>query len=116
MRVGIDIVESKRFEKIKDSHLEKIFHSDEIAYALYALGVPMRLAGMYAAKEAFLKAIGCGLHHGINLSEIIVCHDKLGKPYLQVSDQVKKEYHISSIDVSISHTDSTSVAICILNE
>lgn len=114
MRVGIDIVESKRFEKIVAQHRAKIFTKSELDYASSSDGVPMRLAGMFAAKEAFLKAVGCGLHHGFKLSEIMVCHDKLGKPYLQVADQVKKDYHISNIDVSISHTDRTSVAICIL--
>lgn len=116
MRVGIDIVESKRFEKIVAQHRAKIFTKSELDYASNSDGVPMRLAGMYALKEAFLKAVGCGLHHGINLSEIIVCHDKLGKPYLVVTDQVKKQYSIVNMAVSISHTDSTSVAICILNE
>lgn len=116
MRVGIDIIEGDRFQKLKQSHREKIFTTSELEYAENAQGVPMRLAGIYAVKEAFLKALGCGLGGGIKLTDIEVKHTELGKPYLELSGTLKKDFGIGKMDISISHTDKVSVAICILED
>ena len=42
---------------------------------------------MYAAKEAFLKALGVGLTGGVALSDIGVAHDERGCPILRAFRQ-----------------------------
>ena len=43
------------------------------------------LAKYYAAKEAFVKALGTGFRDGIFLKDIQVVHNLLGKPELKIS-------------------------------
>jgi phosphopantetheinyl transferase (holo-ACP synthase) len=43
------------------------------------------LAARFAAKEAFVKAMGTGLRDGICWTEIEVINDQLGKPSLNLS-------------------------------
>jgi len=43
------------------------------------------VAKLFAAKEAFVKALGTGFIDGIKMSEIEILHDSLGKPELRVS-------------------------------
>ena len=35
----------------------------------------------FAAKEAFAKALGTGFRMNLNLKDIIIMNDKMGKPY-----------------------------------
>ncbi len=112
MRVGIDVIEHARFEKIKSAHLEKIFTPKELEYAT-SVNIPMRLAGIYACKEAFVKALGVGIAP-IGLNNIEVGHLPSGKPVLILSDKIKQTYNIANLDVSISHTDTLATAICVI--
>ncbi|MBO6281271.1 MAG: holo-ACP synthase [Alphaproteobacteria bacterium] len=43
------------------------------------------LAKYYAAKEAFVKALGTGFRDGIFLKDIQITHNSLGKPELKIS-------------------------------
>ena len=119
MKVGIDIVEAKRFKKMYDSkeNLNKVYSDYEISHiGKVAKGLP-RMAGLYAAKEAVVKALGIGLFGGLVLNEIEIRHDDNGRPYLNLTDKVKKifkEHNVKSADISISHTDTHAVAICVL--
>lgn len=115
MKVGIDMVEANRFSMIKKEHYPKIFTKKELEYALEK-NVPMRLASIFAVKEAFLKAVGIGLYHGIDLLDMEVQHLSSGKPILVLSQEVKKQYDLGAIDISISHTKDCCVAICIIEE
>ena len=76
-----------------------------------------RLAGMYCAKEAFLKALGIGVRNGINFKEIEISHEESGKPFYKLSDGIKdilKSLKITDVELSISHTDNIATAICIM--
>ena len=72
---GIDLVEIKRIEKsLKNpSFLKRIYSESELSR--YADGniPPQSAAGAFAAKEAFLKALGVGIFD-IPLYEISVMH------------------------------------------
>jgi holo-[acyl-carrier-protein] synthase len=62
VRTGIDIVEISRIEKLITRYdkrfLEKVFTGSEIAYAHRRRRPAEPLAGRFAAKEAFMKAMG----------------------------------------------------------
>lgn len=73
-------------------------------------------AARFAAKEAFLKAIGTGLRNG-KLTEIEVVNDSLGKPSLKVTGSFAKfieEKGIKKIHLSLSHTEDIAMAQIIL--
>lgn len=113
MRVGIDMIECHRFEKMKQSHLEQMFTKVELTY-ISQYDTNMRKAGIYACKEAFLKAIGVGVRNGISFLDIEVCHEENGRPFLEVKKEIIEKYRINKMDVSISHTTDVATAICIL--
>ncbi len=120
MKVGIDIVEVKRFNKMtKDkAYMDKVYTEYEQKYiAKVAENLP-RMAGIFSAKEAVVKTLGIGLFGGLMLTDIEVRHDDRGKPYVVASDKLMELVHgcgCSNIEISISHTKDIATAICILN-
>ena len=120
MLVGIDVVNVDRFEKLvgEDTFFKKYFNEYEREYVMSKAHPAESLAGLYASKEAFLKALGIGIGGGIDIKDISIKHDKLGKPYYDIEsadlrDKIDK-YSIKNIDLSISHTGSVSTAICVI--
>ena len=104
MGLGIDIVEIERITNI-ESLAKKILHEKEHKiFSSKATDELKReyLAGRFAAKEAFLKANGCGLG-GIDFKDICILNEPSGKPYLLY---LNKEY-----EVSISHERKYAIAI-----
>ena len=121
MLAGIAVLDVVRMEKfVQNEHfLEKYFTPYEIDYVSKNNRQTLSLAGIYAAKEAFLKALGIGIGGGINLSDIEIRHQDSGKPYLTVlsskSQIMLKTMNVESIEISISHSDEMATAICIIS-
>lgn len=120
MLVGIDVLDVVRMEKfVQNEHfLEKYFTPYEIDYVSNNFRRTLSLAGIYSAKEAFLKALGIGIGGGINLNEIEINHEPSGKPYLQVlsgkAQIILKSMNVKNIQISISHSDEMATAICVI--
>ncbi|MDB5258253.1 MAG: acpS [Chitinophagaceae bacterium] len=119
--LGTDIVDVERVkQKIEKpfGFLEKVYSAQEIAicerkgqskYASYA--------GRFAAKEAFLKAVGVHWIDEFNFNEIEVLNEASGKPYLMLSGSAKewaKSAGVSAMLLSISHTKAYATATVIL--
>jgi len=124
MRVGIDLVEIKRFNKdiYNESFLNRVFTISEIEHIKSVSSIDFqleRLAGKFAAKEAALKMLGVGVGNGVTWLELEILPDHWGKPKLNVSGNAKKMMKmmgLNNVDVSISHTDSLATAICVASE
>ncbi len=119
-KVGIDVLEVKRMEDYvkRELPMEKIFTEYEIEYIKKVAKSYTRMAGIFSAKEAFLKATGVGVKNGISLLEVEVKHEKNGRPYLNLIGKAKDTFDkmkFKNCDISISHTDNIATAICILN-
>ena len=81
--VGIDMVEVNRMaEKIsrEQGFRELVFAAAEISYCEAATHKYQHYAARFAAKEAFLKAMGTGWANGTAFNEIEIVHDEQGKP------------------------------------
>lgn len=101
--VGIDIVYLPEFEKkFKNISLEKVF----LPFELSQNKTIESLAGVFAAKEAFFKAIG----KKENWGEVWVEKTKDGKPELK-SVCLKSNQRL---ELSISHAGDYAVAAVIL--
>lgn len=100
-RVGTDIVKISRIEdSIKsDSFLHKVYSDREREYCRRAESY----AGIFAAKEAYFKALGQGIKLPLNNVEIL--HDINGKPYIN---------GVENCDLSISHDGEYAVATVII--
>lgn len=118
MLVGVDSIESQRMSKnLNDNTLKTFFTEYEIEYSNVKNKV-LRLAGIFCAKEAFLKALGLGIGAEIKLKDIEVCHLQNGKPYLKLYNTALNYINnngYKSYEINISHTDTFSFAVCIIN-
>ena len=105
MRIGIDLVAIKKFARVKKTDYaawDKVFTPREWAYAFRGNHASEHLAGMFAAKEAWMKASG---RVGVkNVKKIEVTHTAAGAPLLN-----RKQGR-----VSISHDKAYAVAVVLI--
>ena len=76
-----------------------------------------RFAGKFAAKEAFMKAIGKGIRQEVWFTQIEVLNHETGQPYIQVTGEAEASLlalNIKTVHVSISHTKHHAAAVVIL--
>jgi holo-[acyl-carrier protein] synthase len=117
--LGMDICKVERIEKALqkgEGFLDRYYTRGERDY-LKSRKDAQSAAGMYAAKEAFLKALGVGLTGGVALSDIGIAHDGRGCPYYALSEKAaeamaKKGARASYL--SISHDAGVAAAVCVL--
>ena len=92
--LGTDIVNIKRIEKSLNRHGDnfknKIFSKNEIEYCDKKRNSSGYYAKRFAAKEAFTKALGIGISHGISLKNIEISNDIKGKPTISLKGQINK--------------------------
>jgi phosphoglycolate phosphatase len=110
---GIDIVKISRIqESAKNaSFCKRIFTNSEIEYYSSKKDPFQTMAGIFAAKEAFLKALGKGIGY-ISFNEISVEHNILSQPFFSFSGNAKSiiEKMKLQVSLSISHDNDTAVA------
>ncbi|WP_449538589.1 holo-ACP synthase [Ferdinandcohnia sp. Marseille-Q9671] len=109
---GIDIVELERIKKIL--HRQKKFvdriltpKEKEKFYKLSGSRQIEFLAGRFAVKEAYSKAVGTGIGEGLRFLDIEVLSDENGKPIL--TKPMNHKAHLS-----ISHSREYAIAQVIL--
>lgn len=116
MRVGIDIVEIERIKKSsqKGRFMERVFSQKEVALFSTKKLPCESMAGNWAAKEAFSKALKTGVRD-FSLNEISVLRDDLGAPFLELTGNAKELADSLNLDfdVSISHTKEYATAVVI---
>jgi len=117
---GIDIIEVDRIATRvgKDNGFkELVFSKEEMNYCDGKASKFEHYAARFAAKEAFLKAVGRGWDSGLQWNEIEVVNDETGKPGLRISgttEQMLSSLGIRIIHISLSHLKSMATAIVIL--
>ena len=120
--VGIDNIEVKRIKKQIDSSSkfkEKIFTAKEIEYCESKKNYAESFAARFAAKEAFLKAVGTGWSNGLQFKDIEILNDEKGKPMVHLQGKAKQiilDNEINNIQVSITHLKEIASAIIILEK
>ena len=119
--IGTDIVATSRFQRFLDEGnsaiLERLFSKAEQATCEKRKDAASCLSARFAAKEAFLKALGTGLRDGISWQDIEVSNDALGKPELRLSGKASDLSHVqklTGIHLSLSHDGGHAVAMVVL--
>ena len=121
---GVDIVENKRIKnslKI-NGFINRIFTQNEIDISNKLNNKINYFAKRFAAKEAFVKALGEGFRNHINFNDIEVINDKKGKPFINLSNKIKKfikkKFNISKYKIFLSLSDEKnySIAYVIINK
>ncbi len=114
MTIGSYLVELDRFKKMaaKPRFLAKYYSPQEMKYLMEKHFPMFAMGEMFAAKFAFLKAMGIN-STGIRLNEISVLTDYSGAYYISLSGKGKKVFAAKKcrIAVSCSHTKNIASGI-----
>jgi holo-[acyl-carrier protein] synthase len=107
--VGVDIVDVGRIARLRETYgehfLKKVFTEGEIKYALGKRRADESFAARFAAKEAFMKAMG----RRLEWREIEILSGEAGRPYIV--------YHGKRFDgVSLSHERAYAVSVVTMLE
>lgn len=119
--IGTDIVEIDRIAAKMERGTglrDLVFTPHEKNYCEAQVNPFESYAARFAAKEAFLKAMGTGWGHGkINFNEIEVRNEETGKPVLQLignATSCYSELQIKQILVSLSHVKTMAIAMVVI--
>ena len=112
--VGIDIVQIPRIsalhKKFGEKFLHRVFCDDEIAL----IKSDATMAGFFAAKEAFSKALGTGIGGECGFLDIVIKKTPKGAPFLEISPNLKAKFGIKNSSLSISHDGNFAISAVIL--
>ena len=115
--LGNDIIEIHRVKKALEQHkerfLNRIFTQKEQEYCENHVDPFPRYAGRFAAKEAIVKALGCGLGSEISWKDIEILADETGKPVVAFSQALNERFSHPHVLISISHCQEYASAVAI---
>jgi holo-[acyl-carrier protein] synthase len=109
---GLDLVEIHRISSLKTSIKERFIRRILTENERNEHLQDPSIAGIFAAKEAAAKALGCGIGL-ISWQEIEILPDQLGAPRLELTGkalQISLDLGISIWSVSITHTAELAAA------
>ncbi len=116
LRSGVDLIEIERFERIepgiRERFIRRVLTAQERAEIKDSNAT---LAGKFAAKEAVVKALGCGIGP-VSFQDIEILHDVNGQPVLHLyknAERIAEENNLKDWSVSISHSQHYAVAVAI---
>jgi holo-[acyl-carrier protein] synthase len=117
--LGIDLTEVARIATAVDRwgerFLNRVFLPGEVRRRRHPAAFAQHVAGLFAAKEAAMKALGTGWRADVRFRDIVVGKDPLGKPTLRFEGAAARRASslgVASAEVTITHT-STFAAACV---
>lgn len=120
--IGVDVVDLERFESVlqrRASFVDRVFTDDERAYCDRAKGSAQRCqryAARFAAKEAVMKALGCGLG-AYGFHDVAVARDdESGEPALVVGGKaavLADERGVTRWHLSLTHSGAVAIAFVV---
>ena len=118
--IGTDLIEVERVaEKMekKSGFKELVFSPAEIIYCETMTFKYEHYAARFAAKEAFLKAIGTGWRNGTAFNEIEIYNNEEGKPEIRFTGNTAKtvdDLKLGKVFVSLSHLKTMACAMVVI--
>ena len=115
--IGVDIVNNERIKKVikNKNFIKRIYSDSEIKDSKKKQNKVNFFAKRFAAKEAFVKSLGTGLREKINLKDISIINNKLGKPYFLINKKIKniikKKFRVNSFNFFLSISDEKKYSI-----
>ena len=102
--------------------IDRIFTQNEINSSKKLNNKTNYYAKRFAAKEAFVKALGEGFRNNINFNDIDIKNDKKCKPLINISNNIKKylkkKFKLNKYKIFLSLSDEKkhSIAYVIINK
>ena len=115
--VGIDLCRISRFEdeQQREKFMLRYYAPEEQEYIRQkGRGQAQSCAGIYAAKEAVLKAMGTGITCA--LQEVVILHHPAGQPYVQLIGEAAAQAPGGTWQLSITHEGDMAAAIAVWSE
>ena len=116
--VGVDMATVPRFERLLERYgarfVEKVMTADELRR--WPEADARRLAKLFSAKEAVVKALGSGFREGVTLQTVSIAQTPLGAPAVSLSGAARDRLDrlgASQILLSISDEEDTVVAFAV---
>ena len=115
--IGTDIANINRLKKsiINKKFIDRIFNKNEVIRCNKQVNKVNCYSKRFAAKEAFVKALGTGISKGVNFNEIIVYNVKSGKPSIRLIGNTKKKvkeiFKNKKFNIFLSLSDDKPFAI-----
>ena len=115
--IGVDIIQNSRIKRliIKKSFINRAFGKKEIKLSKKEKNKVNYFAKRFAAKESFVKSLGTGFRENLNLKDIEILNDKLGKPYFFISKKIhniiNKKFKIKRFNLFLSISDEKDYSI-----
>lgn len=115
--IGVDIIQNSRIKRliIKKSFINRSFGKQEIELSKKVKNKVNYFAKRFAAKESFVKSLGTGFRANLNLKDIEILNDKLGKPYFFISKKIhniiNKKFKIKRFNLFLSISDEKEYSI-----
>lgn len=121
--IGLDLVEVARIEeslkRFGERFQKRMFTQVERDYCNALPHPPLHFAARFAAKEAYLKALGTGLSNAISWQDVGIENLPSGKPELRILGralELAQERGITQMHVSLSHTHGHAAAVVVLEK
>ena len=124
--LGTDIVSVERIAKVLEKNevafIDRICTKEEKKYLQTCRDITLKLAKIWAVKEASVKALGTGFVQGISFLDVELYHDDLGKPEIRFFGKAKEildkklEGKDTNISVSLSDDKPFAQAVVIIEK
>lgn len=118
--LGVDLCEIDRIEEALRRHgrrfIERICVPGEVRRPLDSRRIAEHVAGLFAAKEAAMKALGTGMR-GVAFREIAVAREIGGPPRLALTGRARARADalgVASAHVTITHGRRDAAAVVLL--
>ena len=120
--IGVDVIQNKRIKILINNKkfIKRTFGYNEVKLSKKKINKTNYFAKRFAAKEAFAKSLGIGFRNNLNLKDIEILNDKIGKPYYLISKKINhiinKRFKVKKYNLFLSISDEKdySVAFTIL--
>jgi holo-[acyl-carrier protein] synthase len=119
--VGIDLLETHRMRRAigrrGDRFVDRVFTRGEAVYCRRHRDPAQPFAARFAAKEAFLKALGTGWAEGISWREVEVVREAEDPPSLRLSGraaELTRRAGVERVHLSLTHLAETAAAVVVL--
>ena len=118
--IGTDVVDLDHFEHVvshsRPGFLSRLFTDEEIAYCEKFKENMASYAAIFAAKEAFLKALRTGLAPGMAWRDVEVVHQRSGAPTIVARRRCAELLGEGRTHVTLSHSNRTAHAVVVIED
>ena len=118
--IGLDLVDLERLSALLDRHGEAFVRRvcvDGEARPSSGSARTAHLGGLFAAKEAAMKALGTGWAAGVGFRQIEVVRAPGGAPSLRLHGEAERRARAMGVErshLTISHDGRTAAAVVVL--